>query len=224
MAPLKLPEVEELVGAKLHVVFVHSPTVHVIWSHVKPACFLPASVYSVSVDNTLDSGAVPEPRERTVQKTVKSRWKIHHGLIGPPDCPMVERWYIETPLGSVRLHHFLRPDDERHAHDHPWSFLTFVLKGGYEDWTPCPNCRITGEHSYEASKCRMCGGANKVLDKLRPGSVRYRPAEHTHWVVTDDAWTLMFTGPERRLWGFWVSGVFKPMADYFARYGYAACE
>lgn len=125
-------------------------------------------------------------------------------LIGPEECPMMRRWVLVTPLGSVRLHHFLRPDHDRHPHDHPWWFVTLILKGGYLD--------------------RSILDGEPVIDRLTAGSIRFRPALHRHWVETHDSWSLVVTGRIRRQWGFWESGVFAPVADYFRRYGYAPCQ
>lgn len=133
-------------------------------------------------------------------------WKIKWGqVIGPDECPMMVRWVFETPWFSVRLHHFLRPDDMRHLHDHPWWFVTLLLKGSYRDVT-----EING---------RRC-----ATDELRPGSIRFRPAHHAHAVDTEGCWSIVVTGRIGRRWGFWDSGVFRPVADYFRRYGYAPCE
>lgn len=137
--------------------------------------------------------------------TAKNRAQVKWGeLIGPDECPMMRRWVLVTPLGSLRLHHFLRSDNDRQLHDHPWWFLTLVLRGRYVD-----EAEIDGE---------------RRLDKLRPGSVRWRPALHRHAVKTDGCWTLIITGRIGRQWGFWDRGVFLPVAEYFRRYGYAPCE
>jgi len=120
-----------------------------------------------------------------------------------PECPYVIRWRIETRLGSVRLHHWLGPDDDRAFHDHPWWFITLVLRGGYTDRNP------SGE------------------DHLHAGSVRYRPALHRHTVIPDDkgAWTLMLTGRRMRAWGFWQDGVkFIKANKWFLSRGHHPCE
>ena len=133
-------------------------------------------------------------------------WKIKWGQIfGPEECPMMVRWALECPLFSVRLHHFLRSHDMRHLHDHPWWFITLVLRGRYFDIT-----EIDGERH--------------ASDVLEPGSMRFRPAHHAHAVVTEGCWTVVVTGPIERRWGFWDNGMFRPVADYFRRYGYAPCE
>lgn len=165
-------------------------------------------------------------------KEVRSKFKLVLGQhIGPPDCPLMRRWFLETPLGSLRLHHFIKSDDERHLHDHPWPFATLVIAGSYDDYSYCPLCeglgRITVLHAAHRStvNCHRCLGKGKLVDHLRRGSFRIRPAKHRHAVRTTGAWTVIVTGPEERLWGFWMApDVFRPMADYFRRYGYAPCE
>lgn len=138
---------------------------------------------------------------RTHKNSLRGRWAQ---TIGPPECPIMRRWILQTPLGSVRLHHFVRPDDQRHLHDHPWWFITLVLKGGYTDIT-------------------MIDGV-KHQDVLKPGSIRFRPSHHTHIVDTQNSWTLVITGRLRRKWGFWTEHGFEPVRDYFAKFGYAPCE
>lgn len=122
--------------------------------------------------------------------------------LGLPECPYVIRWRIETPLGSVRVHHWLGPDDDRAFHDHPWWFLTFVLKGGYTDVSP------TGRQH------------------LRAGAVHFRRALHQHTVVPDPggAWTFLVTGPKVRSWGFWLNGKFRKANKWFATYGHHPCS
>src|SRR6266481_2310775 len=119
---------------------------------------------------------------RNHPRVLRAAWAEKLGL---PECPYVIRWRIEFPFGSVRVHHWLSSDDPRAFHDHPWWFITLVLKGGYADQHP--------------------GG----WDHLGAGSVRFRPALHRHTVIPDPggAWTLLVTGRVVRPWGFWPRGV-----------------
>lgn len=130
---------------------------------------------------------------------VQLAWRERLGL---PECPYMIRWRLETPLGSLRLHHWLGPDDDRAFHDHPWWFITAVLRGGYVDHSP------TGR------------------EHLHAGNVRYRPALHRHTVVPDPggAWTFVITGPKTRAWGFWPDGKFKKANKWFARWGHHPCS
>jgi hypothetical protein len=122
--------------------------------------------------------------------------------LGLPDCPYAIRWRLETPIGSVRVHHWLASDDKRAFHDHPWWFITLVLYGGYTDKSP------TGE------------------DHLRFGSIRYRPANHQHTVFPDakGAWTLLITGKKTRSWGFWLNDKFYKANKWFGKYGHHPCS
>lgn len=144
--------------------------------------------------NTVEvGGSSPSPRTKFVLKL--------HERLGLPSCPYLVRWRVETPWGSVRLHHWLAPDDDRAPHDHPWGFTTFVLKGGYTDASPDGD-----EH-------------------LRAPAIRHRDAEHQHTVYPDEggAWTVIVTGPKVRSWGFWVAGKFRKANKYFASYGHHPC-
>jgi hypothetical protein len=91
--------------------------------------------------------------------------------------------------------------------------LIFILKGGYTDVSPIEkNGQIIG----------------KSLDLLRAGSIRFRKATHKHSVVidSDGCWSLLFTSPVVRHWGFWIPGrenLLRPLR-YFERYGHHQCE
>jgi len=124
--------------------------------------------------------------------------------LGLPECPYVIRWRAEFPFGSVRVHHWLSSDDPRAFHDHPWWFLTFVVRGGYTD---------AGEKLSQA-------------EHLRAPCVRFRPALHRHTVFPDPGgcWTLLVTGRPLRKWGFYSGGKFIKANKWFLSYGHHPCE
>lgn len=101
----------------------------------------------------------------------------------------------------IYLHKFYRGDQDRHPHDHPWGFTSLILKGGYHEETPC-GC--------------SWGGCVK-LKWYRPLSLLRRPATWRHRVVIAEghtAWTLVFTGPKERSWGFFTEKGFCPWRSY----------
>lgn len=108
--------------------------------------------------------------------------------IGGKDDPYLVRYYLlpRNPYFNVYLHHFLRSDDDRALHDHPWWFVSLILKGSYI------------EHRENGYSYRR-GGSVAVrrpdvlhrVELLRPDGFRELPA-----------WTLFFTGPKVREWGF----------------------
>jgi hypothetical protein len=136
------------------------------------------------------------------------KWREQLGL---PSCPYLIRWRLETPWGSIRLHHWLGPDDDRAPHDHPWWFATFVLKGGYVD---------------RSGYSRLDGGTGFRSEELKAPAFRYRPAHHIHTVfpLEGGCWTIIITGPKSRKWGFWVKGKFVKMNKYFLTYGHHPCN
>jgi hypothetical protein len=108
---------------------------------------------------------------------------------------------------SVFLHNIRHEDDDRDPHDHPRSFLTIVLRGGYTDecWKKCEFHTNHPPHG-------MSG-----VEHLRVGSIRLRKAEHIHRVrdVLPNTWTLTIWGPYRRTWGFWnAEWAFVPWREY----------
>jgi hypothetical protein len=109
-----------------------------------------------------------------------------HQKLGPKDCPYVIRYILNLYFFSIRLHIWLKSDDLRYEHDHPWDFYSFVLYGSL----------------YDRSNSR---------DTYRPTfSCSFFKAEHKHSVVIDKpAITLLITGKERREWGYWVNDRFR---------------
>lgn len=130
---------------------------------------------------------------------------IKREVIGVPECPLMHRWTLlgeptwpgKWPL-KVMVHHFLPTQRDRDPHDHPRSFVTLVLLGGYDDIQP------TG-----------------TVDRVRAPAVRFRPAEHAHITVAGKrgAWTLVVMGPKRRAWGFFRNGRWWPCKRYEDEFG-----
>jgi hypothetical protein len=146
-------------------------------------------------------GSNPSPRS-----LIYLRFRKHFGVrwgewLGRPECPYLRRWALNLGLVSFRIHHFFRSDDDRAFHDHPWWFLTIVLRGSYDDVSPAG------------------------VDRLTPGSIRFRRALHRHTVTTTGAWTFVVTGPNVRAWGFWENGVrFRKSNKWFAMRGHHPCD
>jgi hypothetical protein len=76
---------------------------------------------------------------------------------------------------SIKYHQILVSDDFC-QHDHPWSFLTIILKGGYYEWTPKKQ-NDSGE--YVDSQFSITGEYENC-HWHKPGSIMYRPANWEH--------------------------------------------
>jgi hypothetical protein len=106
--------------------------------------------------------------------------------IGGRRNPYLLRWYLipRNRWFNVYLHKFMRDDDDRALHDHPWASISFVLWGGYRELY-----RLNGRD---------------VERTVTAGMVLFRPAEFSHRVMLGGGtcWTLFVTGPRQREWGF----------------------
>jgi hypothetical protein len=109
----------------------------------------------------------------------------------------LERWWLfRTPLLTVRLHHFLRGDENHALHDHPWWNITVVLSGGYSELTN--DVFTEGPRDTGDVVCRSASSAHRLVD-VRP---------HT--------WTLFLHGWWQRDWGFHFPEGWKSARKHFA--------
>lgn len=108
-------------------------------------------------------------------------------IIGGEADPYMHRWWLipRNRFFNVYLHHFMRSDDDRALHDHPWWNVSLLLAGSYT------------EHTISA------GGIN-VMTLRVAGEMKLRRANHAHRIELTDGpcWTLFITGPRIRSWGF----------------------
>jgi hypothetical protein len=81
---------------------------------------------------------------------------------------------------------FAFASDPNDMHDHPWSFVSIIIKNGYWEYRP---------------------GMKKIW--RGPGNINYRKAETLHRVElleegynAKPSWSIVFIGPFRRKWQF----------------------
>jgi hypothetical protein len=153
-------------------------------------------------------------------KPFQLRWRES---LGRPECPYLYRWVFNFGLFSIRVHHWLRSDDKRYFHNHPWAFISIVLKGGYTDVSvPLPGQWKTPILATISTH----NGSMVNSDKLKAGSIRYRPSNHRHYVDVPKGgcWSLLLCGPQIRKWGFWVNDKFYRPLRFFSRHGHPPCH
>ena len=145
------------------------------------------------------------------------------------------RWWLFNPYSrethkarfwwcpwSFRIHHILRPDEDRDLHDHPWNARTIILRGWYNEQRPAsgwwkkavrssmvpnPDPRIVEwvmkdacewlKRSEGDTACLNHGEYHRI-DQVSPGGV----------------FTLFITSKWRGDWGFLVNGVKVPWRNY----------
>ena len=96
---------------------------------------------------------------------------------------------------SIRLHHIVRPDADRHLHDHPFNFRSILLQGWYVELRPDGGRTITAGETYRAPATRW-----HRISQLSEGGV----------------WSLFIMGRRVNDWGFLVDGHKVPWQQYLA--------
>lgn len=118
----------------------------------------------------------------------KTTLRIRDGKTNP--IYLIRYSLFTCPWFAIKLHRILISDDDC-LHDHPWSFISVVLKGGCVEHTP---------------KGKRLFGA---------GSILYRPTPSIHKLeIFQPATTLVITFKRKRLWGFYTPSGWKPWYEY----------
>lgn len=106
--------------------------------------------------------------------------------------PLLVRYFLfRSPWVSVFLHHLMSSDEDRALHDHPWTFITWLVSGGYWEHT-------TTERIWR-----------------KRFSVLYRPAEWQHCLeLTKPVWTVVVKFKSRRTWGFITKDGWQKWTNY----------
>lgn len=151
-------------------------------------------------------------------------------VIGKEDDPYLMRWWVlpRNKFFNVYLHLFMRSDDDRALHDHPWWNASFVLDGGYFEHMPKwkymnPNdpfdtISVSPDIAYKLTapgmsheKWLYVGLDMQQAYNVRrwQGDLVFRTAENAHRVELMTlggkpimCMSLFFTGPRIREWGF----------------------
>jgi hypothetical protein len=130
-------------------------------------------------------------------------------IIGGEDDPYLRRWWVipRNRFFNIYLHHFMRSDDDRALHDHPWVNLSVLLTNEYIEHMPggLEKIRRAGDmvlrwpsaaHRVELFEARYVDGTPDWRD--------------------DPVWTLFITGPRVRQWGFLCPQGWRHWKDFTA--------
>lgn len=112
---------------------------------------------------------------------------------------------IELPLtpadiygNSIRIHHILTKDHDRHHHDHPWQFRSIILTGWYREerldpsGVPMMITRCAGD-TYTCSQ----GEYHRIVE-----------------ISEEPLYTLCIIGKKLTKWGFLVDGAHVDSHEY----------
>lgn len=118
----------------------------------------------------------------------------------PESDYLVRLRLIQTPVFGIYLHRIYEPDGNRALHDHPWNFVSIILRGHY-------------------AEIRDWSGRSHVVKWINR-----KKATDFHqivWMSRTPVWTLMLVGKRQREWGFqfrdgsWVPWTQSPTEDVY---------
>jgi hypothetical protein len=103
------------------------------------------------------------------------------------DGNYLTRWrIIQTPWFALYLHRIDAPDSRPTLHDHPWSFLAIVLRGGYVERRLDPiTMRVNEHHMVRRFNLMRKHDFHAIMN-----------------LFEKPTWTLLFVGARRRTWGY----------------------
>lgn len=113
-----------------------------------------------------------------------------------------------------RIHQIVMPDSDRHYHNHPSGYRTFILKGWYRELSPNPNYRFASAQVFGETQ-------HGQITVYRAGDTGKKDANHWHLIEDlsnvgeDGVWTLFcLSNKDKQEWGFLVDGKTVHWKDY----------
>lgn len=99
------------------------------------------------------------------------------------------RWrIIHTPWFGIYLHKWNKPDPRQTPHNHPWPFISFILKGLYVE-----------------IRCETpSGGKPRVYNLVKWINFVRRTDFHFVDIASKGTISLMFVGKTHEDWGYWT--------------------
>lgn len=99
------------------------------------------------------------------------------------------RWrFFACPWFRIYLHKICLPDYDEHMHDHPWNFVSLILKGGYLE-------KFATDSNYSLTLCEL----------RRPGNIVKRTRYDIHKIeklLSSSNWSLVFAWGKYENWGY----------------------
>lgn len=161
---------------------------------------------------------IPERMRRRLERWAKRTMEKRPPdfIIRPKGEPQTLRWWIipRNRFFNVYLHKFVRSDEDRALHDHPWPNASILVAGEYVEYVK------TGQFTVEAFErhqgfvyLRKATAAHRVelysertateVDMKSRGSWINGTRKVKRWSMRPKpVITLFITGPKIREWGF----------------------
>lgn len=143
---------------------------------------------------------IHQPVQSAMSRSAVYRSVVRTDNTGPVDWrkrPI--SWALQWTQITARIHKILRSDKDDYGHNHPWGYLSIILRGSYV------------EHEFDAS------GNWLRARRYYPGDILIRRANHFHklTVAEGPVITLFIAWRKTQSWGFMKpGGEFVPWREH----------
>ena len=169
-------------------------------------------------------GGVADQTAKSHDDINRRRWVWRAlDLVGPRGR-FLRRRGLDLPLFGVYVHDIEQPDPGLDLHDHPWPFVTIVVRGGYsEEYAHTRDASAWAGIAEELDESHGPAGLHPrgLVRTWRRGSIhRIRMTEAHRIIVADPGTrTILLRGRKTRGWGFYlpIGWIDQTRYDYDAR-------
>jgi hypothetical protein len=141
-------------------------------------------------------------------------WAVMERVDAPdydePDKNYMTRWrVVSVPWFGLYVHRLDKPDPRPTLHDHPWAFLSLVLRGGY-----------TEDVGIRPQGCDDCPVTGRWARSWRQGSFHRMRKADAHAITAlrrSPTWTLLLVGRRHQpepSWGYWDDQGWTPFDEH----------
>lgn len=125
----------------------------------------------------------------------------------------LRRHGIDLRLFGIYVHHIDAPDPGMDLHDHPWPFVSLILRGGYRElWAPAREASDWAKISEAWDGVYLTG----VERSWRRWSIHRVRLTDAHRIIDAEPGTvtLVLRGLKSRDWGFYPPGGYVSQREY----------
>lgn len=128
---------------------------------------------------------------RKIANQRSARWAVMEKFEIPdydrPERNYLTRWrIIQTPVFALYLHRMDGPDARKTLHDHPWPFVSVIIRGGYIERRLDPRDMSVAPRTVKRVNVMPLRAAHAIRELLRTPT-----------------WTFLIVGRRVRTWGYW---------------------
>jgi hypothetical protein len=135
-------------------------------------------------------------------------------VIGGHDQPYLNRHWLlpRNRFFNVYVHQFLRSDDDRALHCHPWLFnASWLIDGKYTEHT-IDEGGVHKAVEREAGDWKFRWG--RAPHRVELAALQLHPDPAIPEYVPAPCWTIFITGPVVRVWGFHCASRWIPWKEF----------